>query len=824
MNPTIQNPFKLAFLILITFAIFARAANAETYTVTSTNCKGPGSITEAMHHANTTSGVDTISITPGLQIEARSEGCFSQEYVDPDDYYFLQATESVIIEGNDAKLLGANIWISGLGALTMFHKCWTNDPVDLVVATTPGFIRVGVPDADNSAITVTARDLEFDNLGGMALVEKNASFVLEDAFVRRLVPPTVACRQNLIKAKEGANVTLRGNTWERNAVHGAILPPIGLNGLIFGEEAGDLTIENSYFYDNGTTGMMSWGGQAGSEVKIVSSRFNGTGGITIAGAATSYIVNSIWASDEILTPGAVDRTLNVSSEDMNIIASTFLFTNVECDSNCQLSGSVGWLIRVNGNINFVQSAVEVAYPDIKGDPNYTFVRLLEDNPRIPASGFSADGATWIRPTAIQDADALKVVTGQPGLLTAQPAFRFPLPDSFAVWATPLVPGELIDRIENAACGQANQLLNPIDNSCITVDALGNPRVDANGKRNIGAVQLTLAPHLTVTGTGDQTVDLSWTKPQFSAPTTGITGYQLRYRETGAGSWTTVPISGPDTLAHQVTGLTNGTEYEFEVRATYSPSGEGPYSNNVTATTLAPIGAPVVTATAGNGQVDLSWTKPDDGGHVIQHYVIQWRPINKKFWTGGKAVFGFGNPPATQTTVTGLTNGIEYEFAVTAYAVDFTFGPQGLATATPVAPGTIVISKLTTPAGGTGFSFTQDVDNSGDFTLDDQGSKRFNAVEPGTYTTTEADPQGLGYELTNISCVDGDPNGVASTGDAATRTATINVDSGETVECEFVNAEANVPIQVPTLNKWGMIILTCLLLGSVLYTRRRQTLP
>ena len=105
-------------------------------------------------------------------------------------------------------------------------------------------------------------------------------------------------------------------------------------------------------------------------------------------------------------------------------------------------------------------------------------------------------------------------------------------------------------------------------------------MDANGKRNIGAVQLTLAPYLTVVGTGDGTVDLSWTKPQVSSPST-ITGYELRYRATGAASWTTVPVSGPDTLARQVTGLTNGTEYEFEVRATYSPNGEGPYSNTAT---------------------------------------------------------------------------------------------------------------------------------------------------------------------------------------------------------------------------------------------------
>ncbi len=34
----------------------------------------------------------------------------------------------------------------------------------------------------------------------------------------------------------------------------------------------------------------------------------------------------------------------------------------------------------------------------------------------------------------------------------------------------------------------------------------------------------------------------------------------------------------------------------------------------------------------------------------------------------------------------------------------------------------------------------------------------------------------------------------------------------------------VPTQVPTLPKWSIVIFTCLLLGVVLYTRRRQTLP
>ena len=250
--------------------------------------------------------------------------------------------------------------------------------------------------------------------------------------------------------------------------------------------------------------------------------------------------------------------------------------------------------------------------------------------------------TWVRPTVAQDANALKAVTNQPNLRTDPPAFSQACVPGFlaqAEWATPLDPGQLIDRVPDAVCDDnnpandgANALRNPIDGSCITEDALGNPRVDANGTRNIGAVQLTLAPFLTVTDTGDGTVDLSWTKPQFSAPTTGITGYELHYREVGTSNWMTDTVSGPDTLTQQVTGLTNGTEYEFEVRATYAPSGTGPWSNNVTGTPFGPIDPPVVTAVPGSGEVQLFWTEPSAGGHPGPlTYVVAYGT------TGGRSV-------------------------------------------------------------------------------------------------------------------------------------------------------------------------------------------
>ena len=74
--------------------------------------------------------------------------------------------------------------------------------------------------------------------------------------------------------------------------------------------------------------------------------------------------------------------------------------------------NLGWFVRLgDGNLNFVQSAIEVLNPDIK-EIDETFVKLLDYNPKEPASGFSADMYTWIRPTALQEADALKIVTRQ----------------------------------------------------------------------------------------------------------------------------------------------------------------------------------------------------------------------------------------------------------------------------------------------------------------------------------------------------------------------------------------------------------------------------
>ena len=85
------------------------------------------------------------------------------------------------------------------------------------------------------------------------------------------------------------------------------------------------------------------------------------------------------------------------------------------------------------------------------------------------------------------------------------------------------------------------------------------------------------------------------------------------------------------------------------------------------------------ATAGDGLVTLSWTAPDDGGDPITDYLIEYTSIGNPWTT-------FTHPASTTTTatVTGLTNGTEYTFRVSATNNIGTGATSATATATPTA--------------------------------------------------------------------------------------------------------------------------------------------
>ncbi len=132
-----------------------------------------------------------------------------------------------------------------------------------------------------------------------------------------------------------------------------------------------------------------------------------------------------------------------------------------------------------------------------------------------------------------------------------------------------------------------------------------------------------APTAVTATAGNAQATVAFTAP---ADTGGapITQFRIQVR-TGTTVVRTVDVPATPTTA-VITGLTNGTEYNFRVRAITS-FGLGVLSdasNAVTPVTLAAApGTPV--ATVGNASAGLTWTAPaNTGGSAITGYRVQVR--------------------------------------------------------------------------------------------------------------------------------------------------------------------------------------------------------
>lgn len=192
-------------------------------------------------------------------------------------------------------------------------------------------------------------------------------------------------------------------------------------------------------------------------------------------------------------------------------------------------------------------------------------------------------------------------------------------------------------------------------------------VNALGTSVFSAVTAAVAPRTTpgAPGTpagvaGNAQVSLSW-----AAPTTNGGAPVLDYfveRSVGRlGPWTRVNDGVSSTTSTVVTGLVNGTAYNFRVAAV-NAAGAGGFSTVSAA--IRPVGPPSApaapTGTAGNQQVALTWGTPANGGSAITDYRIEYS-VDGVTWT----LFVDPVSTLTNTTVRGLTNGISYRFRITA---------------------------------------------------------------------------------------------------------------------------------------------------------------
>ena len=185
-----------------------------------------------------------------------------------------------------------------------------------------------------------------------------------------------------------------------------------------------------------------------------------------------------------------------------------------------------------------------------------------------------------------------------------------------------------------------------------------------------AQSLPAAPTIDSVTSGDTTLTVAWTAP---AGETGITAYDVRHIETSAdetdeANWTVVDdawTSGG--LQHTITRLTNGTEYDVQVRAVNS-NGDGTWSDTRPGTPALP--APTVNSVRADDRAALvSWSAPTGVTTGVAAYDVRYIEtsadatvdsnwtVEEDAWEDGDGSLAFA--------VTGLTNATEYDVQVRA---------------------------------------------------------------------------------------------------------------------------------------------------------------
>ena len=193
---------------------------------------------------------------------------------------------------------------------------------------------------------------------------------------------------------------------------------------------------------------------------------------------------------------------------------------------------------------------------------------------------------------------------------------------------------------------------------------------------------------------DSSARISWNEPGSDGGAT-IRAYVIKVYADGG----TVPLSTEvitsslsSSMTETITGLTNGTRYEFSVTASHDAAGGqdfGLESERFEIIAGRPAAATSVSATAANlptgNQVLVSWTAvPDQAGVSTTHYRVNRKTTGA--YTNGTAVTSSSvcTGSACSSTITGLTNGTEYTFVVEAGTSSSTWGlTSSEVTATPI---------------------------------------------------------------------------------------------------------------------------------------------
>ena len=160
--------------------------------------------------------------------------------------------------------------------------------------------------------------------------------------------------------------------------------------------------------------------------------------------------------------------------------------------------------------------------------------------------------------------------------------------------------------------------------------------------------------------------LSWKWPGKGTVVSIDVRYRKNEKDEAWEAWKVLPADAKLELpiSYTVTGLDNGVEYEFQVRAT-NPLGSSAAVGATAIPKLAVPDAPTNLMAAGGGnEVSLTWTLPTNASE-IDDVQVRWKATADLPFDVTDSWINLNDATATAYTVTGLVNGATYSFEVRA---------------------------------------------------------------------------------------------------------------------------------------------------------------
>jgi large repetitive protein len=311
--------------------------------------------------------------------------------------------------------------------------------------------------------------------------------------------------------------------------------------------------------------------------------------------------------------------------------------------------------------------------------------------------------------------------------------------------------------------------------------------------------------------GNGQADLTWTAPTSDGGAV-ITDYVIQYSANSGTSWTTFSDGTSISTSETVTGLTNGTSYIFRVAASNS---EGNSSYSATSNPVIPRTVPTVvrstSSTPADQSVILNWIAPaSNGGNAITDYVVEFSSDAGATWD----TFSDGVGTSLTATVTGLTNGVEYSFRISA-ANEAGEGPTAAApSATPRTTATAPLNVAGTP-GYASVALTWDApaDDGGaaisDYVIQysSNSGSTWTTYSDGTSTATSATLSGLTKSVGHVFRVAA--TNVAGQSAYSTTSATITpaatLDAPSSLNATYGNTQVTLAWTAPTVPSGAAVL-------------------